>query len=154
MAILCHFGRLLSQRKTGETAGGWDTYIYGPNEYPYRMKKFRSKQEIRRFFEQYNEIRWNWEDFDFNPFGSKGQHEMIQMMKNTEDKKMIPNLHQSVPVQSPAMQTFQHSQQNQDQNYPLTLPNTDPVEDNTDLVDELEIKPDISSFLQCDIKTE
>ena len=52
------------------------------------------------------------------------------------------------------MQTFQHSHQNQDQNYPLTLPNTDPVEDNTDLVDELEIKPDISSFLQCDIKTE
>ena len=42
---------------------------------------FRSKQEIRRYFEQIGETRLRWEDFDFNPFGSKGQHELLQSLR-------------------------------------------------------------------------
>ena len=41
----------------------------------------RSKQEIRRYFEQIGETRLRWEDFDFNPFGSKGQHELLQRLR-------------------------------------------------------------------------
>jgi hypothetical protein len=53
---------------TGATAGGWDTYITDPTG-----KRFRSKQDIRRQFEMVGETYLNWQDFDFNPFGSKGQ---------------------------------------------------------------------------------
>ena len=53
---------------TGATAGGWDTYLIDPTG-----KRFRSKQEIRRHFERIGEVFMRWEDFDFNPFGSKGQ---------------------------------------------------------------------------------
>ena len=146
----------MTQRKTGDSAGGWDTYIYGPQEPPYNMKKFRSKQEIRRFFEKFGEMRWNWEDFDFNPFGSKGQHEVLQMLKNKpEDKKMIPNL--SHPASS--NQVNQQSQQFPQlkppvQEYPLSIPKPDLPAVPDDLVSDVEVKPDISSFLQCEIKSE
>jgi len=69
--------RKVSQRMTGATAGGWDTYIMDPVG-----KRFRSKQEIRRHFEMVGETVLRWEDFDFNPFGSKGQV--------VEDDKNIP----------------------------------------------------------------
>merc|ERR1719481_634984 len=62
------WSRKVSQRMTGATAGGFDTYLIDPTG-----KRFRSKQEIRRHFEKVGEVRWYWEDFDFNPFGSKGQ---------------------------------------------------------------------------------
>ena len=58
----------MTQRMTGATAGGWDTYLMDPTG-----KRFRSKQEIRRHFERIGEVFLRWEDFDFNPFGSKGQ---------------------------------------------------------------------------------
>ena len=66
--------RTVSQRKSGATAGGWDTYIFSPPQYG--AKRFRSKQEIRRYFEKTGEMYLDWRDFDFNPFGSKGQQEM------------------------------------------------------------------------------
>ena len=62
------FCRKVTQRMTGATAGGWDTYLIDPTG-----KRFRSKQEIRRHFERIGEVFLRWEDFDFNPFGSKGQ---------------------------------------------------------------------------------
>jgi len=62
------WSRKITQRKTGGTAGGWDTYIIDPHG-----KRFRSRQEIRRHFELIQEVYLQWEDFDFNPFGSKGQ---------------------------------------------------------------------------------
>ena len=49
---LCLVLRKVSMRKSGATAGGWDTYITGPAET--NFKRFRSKQEIRRYFEQVN----------------------------------------------------------------------------------------------------
>ena len=42
-----------------------------------QMLRFRSKQEVRRYFEQTGEQYLRWQDFDFNLFGSKGQHEML-----------------------------------------------------------------------------
>ena len=33
------------------------------------------------YFPQIGETRLQWEDFDFNPFGSKGQHELLQRMR-------------------------------------------------------------------------
>ena len=45
-------------RKSGATAGGWDTYITGPAET--NFKRFRSKQEIRRYFEQVNTLITDW----------------------------------------------------------------------------------------------
>ena len=62
------WARQVSQRKSGATAGGWDTYITDPNG-----KRFRSRQEIKRHFERIGEMSLNYSDFDFNPFGSKGQ---------------------------------------------------------------------------------
>jgi len=62
------WSRKVTQRMTGATAGGWDTYLIDPTG-----KRFRSKQEIRRHFERIGEVFLRWEDFDFNPFGSKGQ---------------------------------------------------------------------------------
>ena len=143
----------MTQRKTGDSAGGWDTYIYGPPEPPYMNKKFRSRQEIRRFFEKFGEMRWNWEDFDFNPFGSKGQHEMLQTLKNnTEDKKSIPNLSDPTPINQVNQQSVLTQPNPQ---YPQILPKSDVQEDDTnDLVSDVEVKPDISSFLQCEIKSE
>jgi len=62
------WSRKVTQRMTGATAGGWDTYLMDPTG-----KRFRSKQEVRRHFERIGEVFLRWEDFDFNPFGSKGQ---------------------------------------------------------------------------------
>ena len=62
------WARQVSQRKSGATAGGWDTYITDPNG-----KRFRSRQEIKRHFERIGEMSLKYFDFDFNPFGSKGQ---------------------------------------------------------------------------------
>ena len=39
----------------------------------HRRRRFRSRQEIKRHFERIGETFLRWEDFDFNPFGSKGQ---------------------------------------------------------------------------------
>ena len=68
--------RTVTQRKSGVTAGGWDTYITAPPSH--RNKKFRSKQDVRRYFEKMGEQYLDWRDFDFNPYGSKGQQEMLQ----------------------------------------------------------------------------
>ena len=71
---------------TGATAGGWDTYLIDPTG-----KRFRSKQEIRRHFERIGEVFLRWEDFDFNPFGSKGQ-----VRKCTRANRILTYSHQVV----------------------------------------------------------
>ena len=72
------FCRKVTQRMTGATAGGWDTYLIDPTG-----KRFRSKQEIRRHFERIGEVFLRWEDFDFNPFGSKGQVRLDHILNMT-----------------------------------------------------------------------
>ena len=113
--------RTVSQRKSGATAGGWDTYIHAPPSH--KNKRFRSKQEVRRYFEQIGEQFLNWQDFDFNPYGSKGQHEMLLEMRRNPNMGMGNMIFQS--------QGFPHQQQAQ-----------------------IEVNPDISSFLSCELKQE
>jgi len=62
------WSRIVSQRKTGASAGSWDVYVIHANG-----KRFRSRMDIKRYFEKTGETEYNWQDFDFNPFGSKGQ---------------------------------------------------------------------------------
>ena len=114
--------RTVTQRKSGATAGGWDTYIHAPPSH--KNKRFRSKQEVRRYFEQTGEQYLRWQDFDFNPFGSKGQHEMLLEMRRNPTMMGTGN----IPLQT---QGFPHQQQAQ-----------------------IEINPDISSFLSCELKQE
>ena len=109
----------------------------------------RSKQEIRRFFEQIGEPYLRWEDFDFNPFGSKGQHEMLNMMKTTEAK--VDNLevkpdtgHQQVADQKPGcnLQAGDGGFYNPGEAAAAGSEN------------EVEVKPDMSFFLECQLKQE
>ena len=109
----------------------------------------RSKQEIRRFFEQIGEPYLRWEDFDFNPFGSKGQHEMLNMMKTTEAKgdnlKVKPDTgHQQVADQKPGcnLQVGDGGH-----HYPGEAAAAGSE-------NEVEVKPDMSFFLECQLKQE
>ena len=124
--------RTVSQRKTGATAGGWDTYILAPLSHNY--KRFRSKQEVRRYFEKIGEQFLDWRDFDFNPFGSKGQHEILQEIRRNENMVQNNMVQNNMMFQAQGISHQQH-QQHQHQ-------------------DQLEIKPDISSFLSCELKQE
>ena len=90
------FCRKVTQRMTGATAGGWDTYLIDPTG-----KRFRSKQEIRRHFERVGEVFLRWEDFDFNPFGSKGQvrldHILIMTSLVTNAPTQVVEEDQNIP---------------------------------------------------------
>lgn len=112
--------RTVSQRKSGATAGGWDTYILAPPSH--HNKRFRSKQEVRRYFEKIGEQYLDWRDFDFNPYGSKGQQEMLQEMRRN------PNMMGNLLFQAQGFSQQQPAQ--------------------------IEINPDISSFLSCELKQE
>ena len=57
-----------------------------------QMLRFRSKQEVRRYFEQTGEQYLRWQDFDFNLFGSKGQHEMLLAPPLPESEEKDSNL--------------------------------------------------------------
>ena len=57
-----------------------------------QMLRFRSKQEVRRYFEQTGEQYLRRQDFDFNPFGSKGQHEMLLAPPLPESEEKDSNL--------------------------------------------------------------
>ena len=107
----------------------------------------RSKQEIRRFFEQIGEPYLRWEDFDFNPFGSKGQHEMLNKMKATEAKgenlQVKPD-HQQVADQKPGRDLLVG---NSGHHYPDEAAATGSE-------NEVEVKPDMSFFLECQLKQE
>ena len=109
----------------------------------------RSKQEIRRFFEQIGEPYLRWEDFDFNPFGSKGQHEMLKKMKTTEAKG------ENLQVKS---ETSHQHEVDQKPGCDLLVGNSGqhyPGEGSaTGSQNEVEVKPDMSFFLECQLKQE
>ena len=115
-------------RKTGATAGGWDTYITGPPET--NFKRFRSKQDIRRYFELIGETRLRWEDFDFNPFGSKGQHDLLLRMRGEAEASS-----------SASLKTLARIKQD-----------SGDVEVKPDAIFcQEESKPDLGLFLECEI---
>jgi len=136
--------RSVVMRKSGTTAGGWDTYIHSPAEYGF--KKFRSKQEIRRYFEQRGEMILRWEDFDFNPFGSKGQHEILAKMKSNQidqaDSKVIKE------------ESIRNSKISSSYNPGPTIAKASNSQMQPNNLPEIETKFDINSFLECEIKEE
>ena len=109
----------------------------------------RSKQEIRRFFEQIGEPYLRWEDFDFNPFGSKGQHEMLKMMKTTEAKGDNLQVKPDTGLQQMADQKPGH-----DLLVGCSGHQYPGVSAATGSQNEVEVKPDMSFFLECQLKQE
>ena len=134
------WSRQVVMRKTGATAGGWDTYIRSSAQYG--SKRFRSKLEIKRYFEQIGERVLRWEDFDFNPFGSKGQHDMIkQGMMMSETKQQVKTSNGGVHAIHHLPTAHHHQQQ------PLQAKSDDGV-------GQLEDNPDLSRFLDIELKEE
>ena len=56
--------RKVSQRKSGASAGRYEVFIIGPSH-----KRFRSRNELKSFFEKTGETSLNPDDFDFSTFG-------------------------------------------------------------------------------------
>ena len=56
--------RKVSQRKSGASAGRYEVFIIGPTS-----KRFRSRNELKSFFEKTGETKLNPDDFDFSTFG-------------------------------------------------------------------------------------
>ena len=56
--------RKVSQRKSGASAGRYEVFIIGPSH-----KRFRSRNELKSFFEKTGETTLNPDDFDFSTFG-------------------------------------------------------------------------------------
>jgi len=56
--------RKVSQRKSGASAGRYEVFIIGPTG-----KRFRSRNELKSFFEKTHETQLNPDDFDFSTFG-------------------------------------------------------------------------------------
>ena len=54
----------MSQRKSGASAGRYEVFIIGPTG-----KRFRSRNELKSFFEKQGETSLNPDDFDFSTFG-------------------------------------------------------------------------------------
>ena len=91
------WSRVVSQRTHGISAGAWDAYIFHGTE------RFRSRQDIRRYFERTGETNLDWRTFDFNPFGSKKQHEMNKAQRK-KDSQAVSNPAVSNPaVNNPAV---------------------------------------------------
>ena len=60
--------RKVSQRKSGASAGRYEVFIIGPTG-----KRFRSRNELKTFFEKTGEMALNPDDFDFTTFGRNNQ---------------------------------------------------------------------------------
>ena len=57
--------RRVSQRKSGASAGRYEVFIIGPTG-----KRFRSRNELKSFFEKTGEKSLDPDEFDFSPFGN------------------------------------------------------------------------------------
>ena len=64
------------QRKSGMSAGRYEVFIINPSG-----KRFRSKNEIKAFFEKTAEKNLSADDFDFATYGSGPNLEMARVRK-------------------------------------------------------------------------
>merc|ERR1719458_1362237 len=77
--------RKVSQRKSGASAGRYEVFIIGPTH-----KRFRSRNELKSFFEKTGENTLNPDDFDFSTFG-----------RNNPIQQKAPVVHAASPVTPP-----------------------------------------------------
>ena len=82
------------------------------------------------YFQQIGETRLQWEDFDFNPFGSKGQHELLQRMKEGAQSSI-----------GPTTQKMEESSENVEVKPDIIYPEEEFEES----------KPDLGHLLKCEI---
>ena len=67
--------RKVSQRKSGASAGRYEVFIIGPSG-----KRFRSRNELKTFFEKTGETKLNPDDFDFSTFGRNNPKVSFMML--------------------------------------------------------------------------
>lgn len=73
--------RKVSQRKSGASAGRFEVFIIGPTG-----KRFRSRNELKAFFEKTGETTLQPEHFDFSTFGTNA----VNLPKEYAAKKSTP----------------------------------------------------------------
>ena len=66
--------RKVSQRKSGASAGRYEVFIIGPSG-----KRFRSRNELKTFFEKTGETKLNPDDFDFSTFGRNNPKVSVEL---------------------------------------------------------------------------
>ena len=98
--------RKVALRKGEKTQGRFDVYIFTPEN-----KMFRSKQDVRRYFEEINKTELHWEDFDFSVYGTKGQEntsatETSGLNQEDEVIKVNNNSMSATPERTRPKQTF------------------------------------------------
>ena len=67
--------RKVSQRKSGASAGRYEVFIIGPSG-----KRFRSRNELKTFFEKTGETKLNPDDFDFSTFGRNNPKVSVELL--------------------------------------------------------------------------
>ncbi len=111
--------RKVSQRKSGASAGRFEVFIIGPTG-----KRFRSRNELKAFFEKTGESDLTPEDFDFSTFGTNvvTPHKTSEKVaKQNQQQQQIPMPIQqqppvaaaSVPMGAPSTSTLGGLQQQQ-----------------------------------------
>lgn len=78
--------RKVSQRKTGASAGRFEVFIIGPTG-----KRFRSRNELKAFFEKTGETVLTPEHFDFSTFGTNIVNLPDQIGNKSGTKQPLPD---------------------------------------------------------------
>ena len=71
--------RKVSQRKNGASAGRYEVHIYGPHQ-----KRFRSRNELKAYFEKIGENVLDPDNFDFSVSGTKAKKDNINNRNGQE----------------------------------------------------------------------
>ena len=76
--------RKVSQRKSGASAGRFEVFIIGPTG-----KRFRSRNELKAFFEKTGETVLQPEHFDFSTFGTNAVNLPKEYSKNKTSNTVV-----------------------------------------------------------------
>ena len=91
--------RKVSQRKSGASAGRFEVFIIGPTG-----KRFRSRNELKAFFEKTGETTLQPEHFDFSTFGTN----VVNLPKEYAKKVDQPSSSSTVVTTTPVTSTSSH----------------------------------------------